>query len=76
MIDIKIYDNKNKQWLEPMSIIFGNEGDICEVRACIPGADPISDGWYTIKGKDLKHIAIKGDIYYNGKLLPKTDDIF
>jgi hypothetical protein len=71
MMNIKIWDNKNKQWLEPMSIIFGNdECKISEVNACIPGDDPIFNGWYKFKGKDLKHIAIVGDMNYNSNLIP------
>ena len=68
---IKIWDNHNKQWLEPMVINFGKEGLIWRVTACKPGEDPLSDGWYDLEGEDLKKIAITGDINMNIELLPK-----
>jgi len=68
---IKIWDNANKQWLEPMAIFFGKDNTIYMVHACKPNEDPIVDGWYTIKGEQLKKIAITGDIKHNTKLLPK-----
>lgn len=68
---IKIWDNHNKQWLEPMAIFFGKDNVIWKVDAVKPGEDPLSDGWYALEGKDLKKIAITGDIEFNTKLLPK-----
>jgi len=68
---IKIWDNHNKQWLEPMKINFGKDGIIWRVTACKPGEDPISDGWYSIIDDGLKKIAIIGDISMNVELIPK-----
>lgn len=69
-MDIKIWDNFNKQWLEPMSIYFGKDNVIWKVKACKPNEDPLSDGWYDLMGDDLKNIAIIGDFNYNTELLP------
>jgi len=66
---IRIYDHHNKQWLEPMSIFFGDDGFIWKVDAKIPGQDPVSDGWYSLRGDDLKKISIIGGIDYNTELL-------
>lgn len=70
-MNIKIWDNHNKQWLEPMVIYFGKDNTICNIHACIPGDDPVSDGWYDLKGDDLKKIAIVGEVNYNTELLPE-----
>lgn len=69
-MNIKIYDTTNKQWLEPMCIYFGTGNSIWRVDACIPGENPLEDGWYTLQGEDLSKIAITGDINYNTELLP------
>lgn len=69
-MNIKIWDNHNKQKLEPIAIFFGKENTIWRVAACKPGDDPITDGWYDLQGDDLKHIAIIGDINYNVHLYP------
>jgi hypothetical protein len=67
---VKIWYNIEKKWLEPMSIIFGKGDDIAVVSAIDIGEDPISSGWYTFEGENLKHIAITGSIKFNEKLLP------
>lgn len=67
---IKIWDNHNKQWLEPMVIVFGLDNTIAKVNACKPGENPLSDGWYNLQGEDLKKIAIIGDINHNTELIP------
>lgn len=68
---IKIWDDHNKQWLEPMEINFGKDGSIWRVVACKHGEDPLSDGWYNLIDNDLKKIAIIGDIRMNVELIPK-----
>ncbi len=70
-MDIKIWDNHNKQWLEPMTICFGKDNVIWKITACVPGQDPLTDGWYDLKGDDLNKIAIVGNINYNTNLLPE-----
>lgn len=67
--DMKIWDNHNKQWLEPMAIFFGIDNVIWKISACKPGENPIEDGWYDIQGDDLKKIAIVGEISLNSELL-------
>jgi len=52
-----------------MSIFFGDDGFIWKVDAKIPGQDPVSDGWYSLRGDDLKKISIIGGIDYNTELL-------
>lgn len=69
-MDIKIWDSHNQQWLEPMSIFFGKDNIIWRINACKIGEDPLSDGWYDLKGDDLNKIAIIGDIKMNIELLP------
>lgn len=69
-MNIKIWDNHNKQWLEPMAIFFGKNNSISKVSACTIGANPISDGWYDLQGDDLNKIAIVGDISFNPELMP------
>ena len=68
---VYIWDNHNKQWLQPMAIFFGEDGVIWKINAVKPGEDPLSDGWYDLQGDDLKKIAIC-DIKCNTKLLPKN----
>ena len=68
---IKIWDNHNKQWLEPMSIFFGKDNTIWRITACKEGEDPLSDGWYDLQNKDLESISIIGDISFNTHLLPQ-----
>lgn len=68
---IKIWDNHNKQWLEPMAIFFGRDNSISRIDACKPGDEPLDNGWYKLEGKDLEKIAIAGDLNYNSDLLPK-----
>lgn len=68
---IKIWDNHNKQWLEPMAIFFGKDNSICRIEALKPGDVPLDNGWYKLEGKDLKKIAITGQLNYNSELLPK-----
>ena len=70
-MNIKIWDDHNKQWLEPMTLFFGKDSTPYEVRACIPGEDPLEDGWYNLQGDDLSKIAIVGDISHNTHLLPE-----
>jgi len=55
-----------------MSITFGADNEIAMVQAMVPGAVPMRDGWYTLKGKDITKIAITGSIEHNLKLLPKS----
>jgi len=71
---LKIWDSHNSQWLEPIAIYFGKDGVICRVTACKPGDDPLSDGWYNLKGDDLKKIAIIGELKMNKELLPKITE--
>lgn len=71
-MNIKIWDNHNQQWLEPMSIFFDKNNAICRVNACKIGEDPLSDGWYDLQGDDLKKIAIVGDFNWNINLLPNA----
>jgi hypothetical protein len=68
-MDIKIWDSRNRQWLEPMSIYFGKENTIWKIDAVKAGEDPLSDGWYDIQGEDLKKIAVIGDIKHNVHLV-------
>ena len=70
-MNVKIWDNSNKQWLEPMVIFFGKGNSIWKVQAVVPGEDPLSDGWYDLTGNDLQEISITGDIEFNPELLPK-----
>jgi len=69
IMNIKIWDSRNKQWLEPMSIYFGKENTIWKIDAVKAGEDPLSDGWYDIQGEDLKKIAVIGDINHNVHLI-------
>lgn len=69
-MNIKIWDNHNKQWLEPISIFFGKDNTIWRVTACKPGENALSDGWYDLQGEDLNKIAITGELNYNTELLP------
>lgn len=71
MSELKIWDNHNKQWLEPMAIFFGKDGKPWKINACIPGEDPLTDGWYDLHGEDLKKVAITGGISFNKNLIPK-----
>lgn len=71
-MNIKIWDSKNKQWLEPMAIYFGKDNTIHRIEACEIEADPLSDGWYTFEGDDLKYIAIDGGIEMNTELFPNA----
>jgi len=71
---IKIWDNHNKQWLEPMSIFFGKDNSIRRVTACKPNEDPLSDERYDLQGKDLDEIAIIGDLNMNEELAPEPYD--
>jgi hypothetical protein len=68
-MSIKIYDSKNKVWLEPMSILFGKDNTIWKITACGIGEDPLTDGYYTYFEKDLIHVAITGDINFNTNLI-------
>lgn len=68
---IQIWDNHNKQWLEPMTIFFARDNSISRIDACKPGDVPLDNGWYKLEGKDLEKIAITGQINYNSNLLPK-----
>lgn len=70
-MNLKIWDSHNKQWLEPMAIYFGQDNQIWKVDAMVPGTNPLSDGWYDLRGDDLKKISITGDIMLNPKLMPK-----
>ena len=72
MMNIKIWDNHNQQWLEPMAIFFGKDNTVWKVTACKIGEDPLSDGWYDLQGDDLKKIAIVGDFNWNVDLLPSV----
>ena len=69
-MNIKIWDNQNKQWLQPLAIFFGEDNTIWKVSAIKPNEDPLSDGWYNIQGEDLSKIAITGSINHNTNLLP------
>jgi len=69
---IEIWDDHNKQWLEPITIFFGKDNTIWRVTACKVGEDPLSDGWYDLQGEDLKKIAIVGDLNWNLNLLNLT----
>lgn len=73
-MNIKIWDNHNQQWLDPMAIFFGKENTIWKVTACKIGEEPLSDGWYDLQGDDLKKIAIVGDFNWNTDLLPFSND--
>lgn len=53
----KIIDNFNNQVLTPMSIYY-KDGEVVQVKACKPNDDPLRDGWYDLKGDDLKHIEV------------------
>ena len=66
-----IWFNYQKEWLEVMSIIFDSKGEISKISACKPGAHPISDGWWNLEGKDLKHVGIDANIVFNKELIPK-----
>ena len=67
---LKIWDNKNKQWLEPMAIYF-KDNEIYRITACKPNTEVFSEGWYVIEGRDLKKVAVTGEVNFNTKLLPK-----
>ena len=71
-MDIKIWDSRNSQWLEPMSIYFGKKNTIWKINAVKVGEDPLSNGWYDIQGEDLKKVAIIGDFEYNVELLSNS----
>ncbi len=68
---IKVWDNHNKQWLNPTAIMFDNDGQVCRVSAMEQNhTDPIRDGWWTFEEKDMDKIAVVGGIDHNLKLLP------
>lgn len=69
-MNIKIWDNHNQQWLEPVAIFFGKDNTMWRVVACKFGEEALSDGWYDLQGGDLKKIAIVGDFNWNTDLLP------
>ncbi len=71
---IKIWDSHHKQWLEPMSIFFGEDGLIWKVCAKKPGDNPLSDGWYDFQSDDLDKIAIIGEIKMNEHLIPNLEN--
>jgi uncharacterized phage-associated protein len=66
---VYIWDGVNKQWLEPMSIHFDNNGLICKISACKPGAEPLGDGYYNITGEDINKVSIVGQIKVNNHIL-------
>lgn len=74
-MEIKIWDSHNKQWLEPIALFFGKDNKVWKVDACKIGDKPLTDGWYTIKDKDLDKIAIIGEINFNNHLIPKEDEV-
>lgn len=61
IMDFKIWDKWNKQWLEPMALFFGKENQIWKINACVPNTEPLKDGWYDLNEEDLKQIEfVKG----------------
>lgn len=70
---VKIWDNQNKQWLDPIDIRFDRNNLIASVSAIKPGDDPLKDGWYKIEGDDLNKIAIQGMINMNLHNLPQDE---
>lgn len=70
---INIWDSYNRQWLEPMSFIFDDNGYICQLSACKKGENPLEYGYYTIRGEDLNKVAIFGTINQNIELLLNHD---
>lgn len=72
-MNVKIWDNYNKQWLEPVTIFFGKDNTIWRVTACEPGNDPLTEGWYDIEGDKLKYIALTGDVNFNTDIIPDEE---
>lgn len=70
---MRIWDNYNKQWLEPMVIYFGADQEVWKIDAVKKGEYPLEDGWYSLQGEDLEHIAIDGEIELNKHLIPKDE---
>lgn len=70
-MNIKIWDNYNKQWLEPISIFFGKDNTIYKVSARKPNENALRNGWYDFEEENLKHIAIIGDLNFNTELIIK-----
>ena len=68
--NIKIWDDRNKQWLEPISIFFGKDGVIWRIEANKLGEDPLTDGWYKIYDEHLFVVAVDGVISHNVGLIP------
>jgi hypothetical protein len=73
-MSIKIWDSHNQQWLEPMAIYFGKDNSIWKIDAVKPGDDPLTDGWYDLRGEDLKKISIIGEIKHNESLLIQKEN--
>lgn len=77
ILEFKIWDKYNKQWLEPMALFFGKENSIWKVSAKKPNEDALSDGWYDLVEKDLKKIEFvkptglkvkDGSLLYDGSI--------
>lgn len=72
-MDVKIWDDHNKQWLEPIAIFFGKDNTVWRITACKPNEDALTDGWYELADEDLKQIAIIGSINHNIELIPENE---
>lgn len=70
-INIRIWNNKNKKWYEPISIMFDKECKIWKITAIIEGEDSLSSKWYDFHEPDLSNIAIVGNINFNINLIPR-----
>lgn len=71
-MDIKIWDNDEKQWLKPIEIRFDINGDISHVYGYLEGEDPCKDGYFEFFGSYLSNVAIYGNIVLNPELLPNS----
>lgn len=63
---VKIWDNNNSRWLDPLGIYFDSNGEVSKIVACEPGSRNV---WIEVEGRDLLNYAIFGMCEYNAHLL-------
>lgn len=64
----RVWNSVDKVWLSLMSLSFGPQGQLTHVQAMPEGQTDPFKGFYTFEGKDLKKIAVTGQIDFNTDL--------